>query len=110
MGDLHFELKGKKILLVGATGVLGRGYASAFADLGAHLAIADRQASDVLEFGKSINAHAFEMDISDERSVVNGVKAVHECARASRRIFEMQSPQAASRPVTVCLSASFVNS
>jgi NAD(P)-dependent dehydrogenase (short-subunit alcohol dehydrogenase family) len=72
-----FDLAGKRILLVGATGVLGRGYANAMARCGARLAIADRRQSDVLDFAKTIGATGVEIDVADERSVVAAVaKAV----------------------------------
>jgi NAD(P)-dependent dehydrogenase (short-subunit alcohol dehydrogenase family) len=70
-----FDLAGKRILLVGATGVLGRGYARAIAECGARLAIADRKESDVLAYAKSIKATGIEIDVADEASVVAGVKA-----------------------------------
>jgi NAD(P)-dependent dehydrogenase (short-subunit alcohol dehydrogenase family) len=68
-----FDLSGKRILLVGATGVLGRGYAHAIARCGAKLAVADRKESDVLELAKSIGAIGIEVDVTDEASVVAAV-------------------------------------
>jgi NAD(P)-dependent dehydrogenase (short-subunit alcohol dehydrogenase family) len=70
-----FDLAGKRILLVGATGVLGRGYARAIAECGAKLVIADRKESDVLAYAKSIEATGIEIDVADEASVVAAVKA-----------------------------------
>lgn len=72
-GD-RFDLSGKRILLVGATGVLGRGYAKAIAASGARLAIADLASSDVLALAQEIGALGVEMDVADEASVVAGVK------------------------------------
>jgi len=72
-----FDLAGKRVLLVGATGVLGRGYAQAIAECGARLAIADRKQSDVLALAASLNATGIEIDVADEASVVTAVaKAV----------------------------------
>lgn len=68
-----FDLAGKRILLVGATGVLGRGYAHAIAGCGAKLAIADRKESDVLDLANQIGAVGITMDVADESAVVNGV-------------------------------------
>jgi NAD(P)-dependent dehydrogenase (short-subunit alcohol dehydrogenase family) len=68
-----FDLAGKRILLVGATGVLGRGYAHAIAGCGARLAIADRKESDVLDLAKAIGAEGIVMDVADEASVTAGV-------------------------------------
>src|SRR5215475_3014018 len=69
-----FDLAGKRILLVGATGVLGRGYANAMVRCGARLAIADREQSDVLDFAKMIGATGVEIDVADESSVIAGVE------------------------------------
>jgi len=69
-----FDLSGKRILLVGATGVLGRTYAKAIAQSGADLAIADLASSDVLALAKEIGAHGIEMDVAEEASVVAGVQ------------------------------------
>jgi NAD(P)-dependent dehydrogenase (short-subunit alcohol dehydrogenase family) len=68
-----FDLENKRILLVGATGVLGRGYARAIAGCGARLAIADRPQSDVLALAAEIGAAGIQMDISVEDSVARGV-------------------------------------
>ena len=70
-----FSLSGKRVLLVGATGVLGRGYATALQDAQADLVIADRGGSDVLELAREIGAKAVEMDVANEASVVEGVAA-----------------------------------
>jgi NAD(P)-dependent dehydrogenase (short-subunit alcohol dehydrogenase family) len=67
------DISGKRILLVGGTGVLGRGYARAFAEQGARLAIADRPQSDVLDYAKELDAIGIALDIADEASVVAGV-------------------------------------
>jgi NAD(P)-dependent dehydrogenase (short-subunit alcohol dehydrogenase family) len=66
-------LRGKRILLVGATGVLGRGYAAAFAAEGARLCIADRPGSDVLAYAKELGATGIEIDVASEPSVQRGV-------------------------------------
>jgi NAD(P)-dependent dehydrogenase (short-subunit alcohol dehydrogenase family) len=68
-----FDLAGKRILLVGATGVLGRGYADAIAGCGAKLVVADRKQSDVLALAKTIGATGVEVDVADEADVVSAV-------------------------------------
>jgi NAD(P)-dependent dehydrogenase (short-subunit alcohol dehydrogenase family) len=73
--DGRFSVKDKRILLVGATGVLGRTYARALAEAGSRLAIADLAQSDVLALASEIGATGIEMDVSDEASVVAGVRA-----------------------------------
>jgi NAD(P)-dependent dehydrogenase (short-subunit alcohol dehydrogenase family) len=74
----EFDLQAKRVLLVGATGVLGRAYAQAIAKTGAQLAIADLSSSDVLTLANSIGAYGIEMDVTDEASVQAGVKAAIE--------------------------------
>lgn len=67
------SVRGKRLLLVGATGVLGRGYAKAFVEEGARLAIADHAGSDVLAYAKELGATGIVMDIANETSVRDGV-------------------------------------
>jgi len=67
------DVAGKRVLLVGATGVLGRGYARELAARGARLAIADRPGSDVLAYASELGCHGVEADVADEASVVAGV-------------------------------------
>jgi NAD(P)-dependent dehydrogenase (short-subunit alcohol dehydrogenase family) len=71
----EFDLQNKRILLVGATGVLGKTYAQALAKTGAQLAIADLASSDVLALAESIGAYGIEMDVTDETSVQGGIAA-----------------------------------
>jgi NAD(P)-dependent dehydrogenase (short-subunit alcohol dehydrogenase family) len=73
-----FDIAGKRILLVGATGVLGRGYARELAACGARLALADVTGSDVLAYARELGAHGVVMDVSDESQVVAGVANVVE--------------------------------
>jgi NAD(P)-dependent dehydrogenase (short-subunit alcohol dehydrogenase family) len=74
----EFDLQNKRILLVGATGVLGKAYAQAIAKTGAQLAIADLSSSDVLALADSIGAYGIEMDVTDETSVQVGVETAME--------------------------------
>jgi NAD(P)-dependent dehydrogenase (short-subunit alcohol dehydrogenase family) len=73
-----FDLENKRILLVGATGVLGRAYATALAKTGARLAIADLDSSDVMGLADEIGAQGIAMDVTDEASVCDGVRAATE--------------------------------
>lgn len=70
----RFQLSDKRILLVGSTGILGRGYAHALADCGAKLAIADRPQSDMLAYADVLGISGIEMDVTQEDEVVAGVK------------------------------------
>jgi NAD(P)-dependent dehydrogenase (short-subunit alcohol dehydrogenase family) len=73
MTEPAISLRDKRVLLVGATGVLGRGYARAFAEQGSRLAIADRAGSDVLTYARELGAVGIEMDVANEASVREGV-------------------------------------
>ena len=70
----RFGLTDKRILLVGATGVLGRVYARAIADGGARLAIADEPGSDVLAYADELGLPGIEMDVTREAEVVAGIE------------------------------------
>ncbi len=70
----EFDLKGKRVLLVGATGVLGRTYAEALAAAGVRLVIADHPATDVLSLAQSLEATGITVDISKEDEVVKCVE------------------------------------
>ena len=82
--DSRFDIADKRILLVGATGVLGRAFAGALAQGGARLALADLPATDVLalagELGGPLGGtvHGVELDVTNEKSVVAGIGAAVE--------------------------------
>ena len=71
------DVSEKRILLVGATGVLGREYALILAEKGANLVIADRKESDVLSFAKEIGVLGCYVDVSSEQSII---KCVNFCS------------------------------
>jgi len=72
-------IKGKRILLMGACGVLGRAHAQLLAEQDARLIIADRPRSTVLEDAKAMGIPGFEINAADEKSIVSGVaKAAHQ--------------------------------
>jgi len=74
------DISGKRVLLVGATGVLGRAFATELSDRGASLVLADQAESDVLAFSKSLGreVEGVVLDLSDEPSVVAGVSRAGE--------------------------------
>ena len=72
----RFDISGKRILLVGATGVLGSVYAQALADADAKIMIADRPGSDVLVLASQLGVHGVEIDVGSELSVQSGVAEV----------------------------------
>ncbi|MBL4719730.1 MAG: SDR family oxidoreductase [Alphaproteobacteria bacterium] len=67
------DIKGKKVLLVGSTGILGKTHAKILADLGCDLVIADRPESNVSEFAKELDVQGLTMDVLSENSVSEGV-------------------------------------
>lgn len=69
----EFNLAGKRVLLVGSTGVLGRTYAESLTDAGVNLVIADHPKSDVGDLASVLGIAGVEMDVSCEEDVVNGV-------------------------------------
>lgn len=73
--SLRTDIAGKRVLLLGACGVLGRRHAEILAEQGAGLAIADRPGSDVMALAASLGAHAVEIDVTDEPGLVAGVAA-----------------------------------
>lgn len=75
---LEHELSGKRVLLVGATGVLGSAYSKALSESNCSLCIADRPGSRVLSLGKTLGCSAVEMDVTIEESVRSGVSQAIE--------------------------------
>ncbi|MBG78869.1 MAG: hypothetical protein CL570_07585 [Alphaproteobacteria bacterium] len=70
----HIQIKDKRILLIGATGVLGKCYSETLIKEGARLIMVDRPQSNVLELAKELGAKAITMDIGDEQQVVDGIE------------------------------------
>jgi NAD(P)-dependent dehydrogenase (short-subunit alcohol dehydrogenase family) len=77
MTKQHISISGKRILLVGATGILGRVYASELAKVeNVQLMIADTSQTDVLSYAKQLGVVGVEIDVSSETSVVHCLKYV----------------------------------
>jgi len=72
------KFSGRRILLVGATGVLGRGFAKAISELDVELVIADVENSDVLSYAKKLGVIGTVIDISSETSVISCLAYVKE--------------------------------
>jgi len=73
----EINIIGKRILLVGATGVLGRVYASELAKVdNVQLMIADTPQTDVLSYAKNLGVMGVEIDVSSEASVIDCLKYV----------------------------------
>ena len=77
MTKQEINITGKRILLVGATGVLGRVYASELAKVdNVQLMIADTAQTDVLSYAKKLGVVGVEIDVSSEASVIDCLKYV----------------------------------
>ncbi len=68
------NVKDKRILLVGATGILGKQYSIALAQEGAKLIMVDRAESNIVNLAKELNCHNVIMDIGDENQIIKGIK------------------------------------
>ena len=71
--SLDTGIDGKRVLLLGACGVLGRTHARLLAEHGARLVIADRPGSSVLEDARRLGVRGVEIDAGREPAVVDGV-------------------------------------
>ncbi len=67
-------IKNKRILLLGACGVLGRAHAQLLFEQGARLIIADRPGSTVLADAQEMKVPGFEINVADESSMVAGIE------------------------------------
>jgi len=77
MSMQEIKIPGKRILLVGATGVLGRVYASELAKVeNVQLMIADTAQTDVLSYAIKLGVVGVEVDVSSEDSVIDCLKYV----------------------------------
>lgn len=68
------SIKGKKIILMGVTGVLGRSFLDFFVKEHAKIVIADKPSADLNRLSKEYNVPKIEIDLSKEKDVINGIK------------------------------------
>tara|TARA_Y100000996_G_C22556871_1_gene655786 strand:+ start:88 stop:876 length:789 start_codon:yes stop_codon:yes gene_type:complete len=73
----HFGLEGKKIVLVGATGILGKVYSHALAAEGAELVLMDHPNTDIVELASELSAHGIKMDLTDEAAIISSLSEAH---------------------------------
>jgi NAD(P)-dependent dehydrogenase (short-subunit alcohol dehydrogenase family) len=71
--SLNTDVKGKRVLLLGACGVLGHAHVRILIEHEVKLIIADRPGSTVLEDAKSLGILGLEIDAGDEASMVDGI-------------------------------------
>lgn len=79
-------IKGKNILIAGATGSIGSEVAKLLSRSGANLFLAGRNAKkirDVAEACQVLPAHTFEFDIRDPESVIQLASSVHSHIRSA---------------------------
>jgi len=71
--SFNTDIQGKRTLILGACGVLGRAHVRIILEHGARLIMADRPGSTVLDDAKLLGIPGFEIDVSDEASMVAGI-------------------------------------
>lgn len=71
--SLNTDIYGKRVLLLGACGVLGRAHTRILVEHRARLIIADRPGSGVLEEAKSLGIFGLEIDVVDEAAMIQGI-------------------------------------
>lgn len=71
--SLSTDIKGKRVLLFGACGVLGRAHTRILVEHEAQVIIADRPGSTVIDDAKSLGIPGLEIDAINELSMVNGI-------------------------------------
>jgi NAD(P)-dependent dehydrogenase (short-subunit alcohol dehydrogenase family) len=78
MNKLVPSLIGKKILLMGSCGVLGRAHSFAIQKAGADLVLADRPGSSLIELAGELGCPYVFIDCTVEESVVSGISEAHD--------------------------------
>ena len=81
MQESQFSLKGKTILLTGATSGIGKECAGIFAKLGANLVLSGRSESKLKTVSKELgleNRHSICADLSDENSLSLPIHRAHD--------------------------------
>ena len=67
------RLQGRRIVITGAASGIARQTAKLFAAEGAALTLLDRNETQLIEAAQEIGAHAYAVDITDEKSVANAI-------------------------------------
>ena len=74
MDNKSFNLNKKRILLIGATGVLGATYAKALKEEGCRLVIFDHPETNINDFSKELGVKGIELDLLSESNVVKAIE------------------------------------
>ncbi|MDC0601534.1 SDR family oxidoreductase [Aliiglaciecola sp.] len=72
------DVVGKRVVLVGATGVLGSYYSQMLVAEGCIPVLVDRPGSTVITLGAELGVQAFEMDVTNEQEVITGFAQIRE--------------------------------
>ena len=72
--SLNTNINGKRILLMGSCGILGKAHTQILNEHNVQLIIADQPKSDVLEYAESLGIYGLEIDVTDEKSVELGIQ------------------------------------
>jgi NAD(P)-dependent dehydrogenase (short-subunit alcohol dehydrogenase family) len=76
--SLNTNVKGKRVLLLGACGVLGRAHARILVEHEARLIVADQPGSTVSDDAKMLGIPSIEIDAGQEASMVDGIARAAE--------------------------------
>ncbi len=74
----NIDISGKKILLLGSHGVLGRQHSKILSQSGCELIIADHPKTDVMKFAKKLGVKGIKIDVLKEKNLIDGVKKSHK--------------------------------
>ncbi len=70
----NINISGKKILLLGSCGVLGRQHSEILSKSGCELIIADHPKTDVIKLANKLGVKGIKIDILKEKNLIEGVK------------------------------------
>ena len=76
--SLNTNISGKRVLLLGAGGVLGGAHARILVEHEARLIVADRPGSTVLDEAKALGIPGIEIDVANETDMVDGIARAAE--------------------------------
>lgn len=72
------DISGKKILLMGCCGILGKEHSKILSQSNCELIIADHPKTDVVKFAKTLSVRGIKIDILKEKNIIDGVKKSHK--------------------------------
>lgn len=75
---MSFNLENKKIVLVGARGILGKTFTHALIKENVDLVILDHPSSDVITYANENNIEGLKLDLCDESSVIDAIESARD--------------------------------